>query len=119
MDTTLGIEQGIFSWRRHRDALRRVGRVLLISAYLAGCGGGDDDGQEDSAHSTTTTTNLATPSVTYPEPGPRILLPGEEHVEVQQFGADTFVNPSNLSGVGPRLPIGAEVIVDCVETIPI
>lgn len=58
-------------------------------------------------------------SSTYPEAGPAVLLPGSEHEEIQQFGADTFTDYRRAAGKGPHLPKGVHVIVDCLAIGPI
>lgn len=44
------------------------------------------------------------------------MLRGSNHRETQQFGADTFRDYDPVVGVGPRLPIGKVVVVDCLAT---
>lgn len=43
----------------------------------------------------------------------------ELHSEIEQFGANTFTDFNNASGIGPYLKIGAKVVVDCIATGPV
>jgi hypothetical protein len=47
------------------------------------------------------------------------LLPNSRHNEIEQFGANTFANYLNASGMGPHLDIGSRVVVDCLQTGPV
>lgn len=109
--------------QRGRD---RLGRALAAAAtaitLLVACSG---DGDRETTAATSTSTSAVPEvgttagSVVYPQPRRGVLLRGQRHVERQQFGADTFVNFENASGKGPRIPIGMEVVVDCVATGPV
>ena len=110
----------------HKRGRSRFGRALGVAAaaitLLVGCSG---DGDRETTAATSTSTSAAAEvgttagSTVYPEPRRGVLLRGQRHVEKQQFGADTFVNYQNASGKGPRIPIGMEVVVDCVATGPV
>lgn len=45
--------------------------------------------------------------------------PRHEHVEIEQFGANTFMDYQHASGMGPYLDKGQKVEVDCLETGPV
>lgn len=111
--------------RADKRVFLRGGRILkglaALSLLIPACSSGD--GSENSERSAATAVKAApvtTPSTptTFPRPGPATLLPGSKHREVQQFGADTFVEYRNASGVGPRLPKGTVILADCLATGP-
>ena len=99
-----------------RDPVRRVrgwlAPVLAVAALTSAC-----STSPSASPSTETTAPIRTVPVV-PKPGPAVLLPGSQHEEIEQFGADTFTDYRNASGVGPYLPIGAVVEVDCLATGP-
>lgn len=108
-------EKGFRSVRPRRRVLTAA--ALSLAVLLApGCSA-DSDEPTDTSGATTTIAPSTTEAVTEVPPidPSTVLLPGEEHVEVQQFGAHVFTDYYNASGMGPRLPIDAVIVVDCFE----
>lgn len=104
-----------------RNMLRYGGPAVLASLALTACGGGPRSGSADNSNSVSGSVSVGNGSGTYqpPKPGPAVLRRGSHHVEVEQFGVDTFTDYAHAYGVGPRIPKGAHVIVDCLATGPL
>jgi hypothetical protein len=104
---------------RSNNILVRSGVVLLTgAALLTGCvsvESSQPNGTSYSASPQATLKPQQPPTVT---PNTKVLLPGSSHTEVQQFGANTFINYKTVSGYGPQLPKGTTVAVDCLATGP-
>lgn len=106
-----------------RGFLSKSYRGLFMASLLVPAACSTDNGSEGGERTAATAVKPA-PEITvpvpttFPEAGPAVFLPGSVHPEVQQFGADTFVDYTDASGRGPKIPVGAVVIVDCLAIGP-
>jgi hypothetical protein len=108
---------------RQRTSRRFLGgtgglALLGVSVALAGCGGTTRSNTSSNAKETATQTSIDSG---YPAPGPKVLLKGSRHTEIEQStgGAETFVNYKHAAGQGPTIPLGDHVVVDCLATGPL
>ncbi len=89
------------NWRIRGGIIISGGALALAGA---GCGGA------------TKSETSAPPNV---QLGQKVLLKGSNHQETEQFGANTFRDYVNASGVGHHLEKGNKVDVDCLATGPV
>jgi hypothetical protein len=102
--------------RSLRSILRYGGPAVLASLTLAACGSSSSRSMSVSnGNGNSSGNNTYSP----PKPGPRVLLKGSRHTEIEQFGADTFTDYAHAYGIGPGLAQGAKVVVDCLATGPL
>ncbi len=95
------------------ESVTRRGRLPLVilaaGGILVACATGGGLSSKESHPPTATTAPAALKAV----PG-TVIVPGSEHVEVSQYGADTFKDYRNTSGKGGHIDVGQRVLVDCV-----